>query len=162
MFQMTLVIVGKLSIISRLSLLNHFPDLFMRIIFALLTLFLIGGHAHAMDECGALPKTIKVKKKSSQCGKVPTVVLKGKSRGIFSAAFRWDDGSDEGQDRSPFALNDSSASSSPYKTQRKVRGDRADYLCYGKFLGRKGYQKPEQLTVKPSVMPKVVRYCVAF
>ncbi len=118
--------------------------------------------ATALDKCSKLPRGIQVLKKSAQCGKVPTVVLTGKFKNSFSAAFRWDDGSESGQDRSPFALNNESAASSPYKTQRRIKQRKADYLCYGRFLKRKGFPVPEQLTVKPSALPKVKRYCVSF
>lgn len=118
--------------------------------------------SYAIDQCEELPKGIQVKKNSAQCGQVPTVILKNKFRSTFSAAFRWDDGSKSGQDRSPFALKNPSASSSPYKTQKRIRKDKADYLCYGKFLNRKGYPVPVQLTLKPSAAPVVKRYCVSF
>lgn len=116
----------------------------------------------AMAECKELPKTIKVTKKSKQCGNVPTVVLSGTWKNSFSAAFRWDDGSDSGQDRNPFDLDNSSASSSPYKTQRRVRESKKHFLCYGKFLKRNGFPVPEQLTIKRTVAPKVDRFCVTF
>ena len=118
--------------------------------------------AYALAPCKALPKAIQVLKKSRQCGGVPTVVLSKAWKNSFSAAFRWDDGSEEGQDRSPFALDDSSASSSPYKAQRRIRGRKSDSLCYGKFLKRQGYPVPEQLTIKRTSAPKVERYCVSF
>ncbi len=119
-------------------------------------------YAHAIDSCSKLPKTISVKKATKQCGNVPTVVLKKEFKNSFSAAFRWDDGSDSGQDRSPFALNDSSASSSPYKSQKRIRSKNADYLCYGRFIKRKGFLLPIQLTIKPTIAPVVKRYCVNF
>ena len=118
--------------------------------------------AFAINKCIDLPATIEVKPRSAQCGKVPTVVLSGKSRSVFSAAFRWDDNTATGQDRSPFALDNPSASSSPYKTQRRVAKGKKTYLCYGKFINRAGYPLPVQLTVKPSAAPSVKRYCVDF
>lgn len=124
------------------------------------TLFPIA--TEAMDRCTKLPKGITVLKKSTQCGRVPTVILKGKFKNSFSAAFRWDDGSKAGQDRSPFALNNPSATSSPYKAQSRIRRAKADYLCYGRFLNRRGFPLPVQLTIKPSTLPRVNRYCVNF
>lgn len=118
---------------------------------------------HAMDACRPLPQQIKVLARSPQCGGAPAVILRGRWQRSFSAAFRWDDGSSDGQDRSPFALNDSSASSSPYKTQRRTsRGRRGDTLCYGKFINRNGYPVPEQLTIKVSTAPQLSRFCVDF
>lgn len=123
-------------------------------------LLVLPFRAEGMDRCTSLPRTIKVLPRSTQCGPVPTVVMTKEWKNSFSAAFRWDDGSSSGQDRSPFALEDSSAKSSPYKTQRRVRTGKADYLCYGKFLNRKGFPVPVQLTIKRTPAPKVSRYCV--
>lgn len=135
----------------------------IRILFLAIALVItVPASARAMDKCKKLPKKIQVLKRSTQCGKVPTVVLSGKFKNSFSAAFRWDDGSKSGQDRSPFALNNESSTSSPYKTQRRIKQNKADYLCFGKFLNRKGFPVPEQLTIKPSVQPVVNRYCVSF
>lgn len=131
-------------------------------ILILIVLLLVPQKAFSIDACQELPSGIVVAKQSAECGKVPTVILKNKFRSSFSAAFRWDDGSDSGQDRSPFALDDSSASSSPYKTQKRIKKGKADYLCYGRFLNRQGYKVPVQLTIKPTAAPKVNRYCVSF
>ncbi|MCO6430095.1 MAG: hypothetical protein J5J00_04485 [Deltaproteobacteria bacterium] len=118
--------------------------------------------AQAIRACKALPKKIKVLKKSSQCGKVPTVALSGTWKNSFSAAFRWDDGSEDGEDRSPFDLDNPDAQSSPYKTQRRIRTARTDYLCYGKFIKRAGYPTPVQLTIKKTAAPNLNRFCVSF
>ena len=118
--------------------------------------------SHALAKCKALPSTIKVLKKSAKCGNVPTVVLSGTWKSSFSAAFRWDDGSTNGEDRSPFDLDNPSASSSPYKTQRRIRDSKQEYLCYGKFIKRQGYPVPEQLTIKKTARPKLDRFCVSF
>ncbi len=136
----------------------------LNLLFALFisSALILANQSYAIDSCSKLPKTIIVTATSKQCGKLPTVTLKKDFKNSFSAAFRWDDGSDSGQDRSPFALNDSSAGSSPYKTQKRIRSKKADYLCYGKFLKSKRYPLPIQLTIKPSVAPVVKRYCVKF
>lgn len=135
---------------------TKFPCLFF-----LFCLFL-SNNAHAIDKCSALPKDVQVKKTSTQCGQVPTVILKNSFKNSFSAAFRWDDGTSSGQDRNPNDLNNPSAGSSPYKTQKRIRQQKAGYLCYGKFLNRRGYPVPVQLTIKPSAAPVVRRYCVSF
>jgi len=127
-----------------------------------LTFFICTQGVLAMDRCVKLPRGIQVKRKTPVCGAVPTVILGRKFQSSFSAAFRWEDGSASGQDRSPFALNDSSSSATPYKAQRRIRKGAKDYLCYGKFLGRKGFPVPVQLTIKPSIAPRVNRYCVDF
>ncbi|MFN4896365.1 MAG: hypothetical protein ACK5GN_10860 [Pseudomonadota bacterium] len=114
-----------------------------------------------MDPCKALPSAIRVVASARQCGNVPAVILRGNWRRSFSAAFRWDDGSADGQDRDPNKLWDSSASSSPYKTQRRIRGKNEDILCYGNFLKLK-VPIPEQLTVKRTVAPRLDRFCVDF
>jgi hypothetical protein len=115
----------------------------------------------AMDACRKLPSKIKVVENNRRCGGT-TVVLRGKWKDSFSSVFRWDDGSDEGQDRSPFALDDSSAESSPYKIQRRIQKPRKDLLCYGNFLNRNGYPEPEQITIKRSANSQVDRFCVSF
>ena len=116
----------------------------------------------AMDRCAPLPKTVRVFRSSSQCGKVPTVALSGSYKNSFSAAFRWEDGSSSGQDRSPLALEDSSAFSSPYKAQRRIRTAKVDILCYGRFVNRRGFSEPLQLTIKRTTAPVVNRFCVNF
>lgn len=116
--------------------------------------------AEGMDPCRTLPRTIEVLERSNACGSVPTVVLKGTWRRSFSAAFRWEDGSADGQDRNPDDLNNSSAASSPYKTQRRIRRGDRDILCYGNFLS--GFPLPEQLTIKRTTAPRVERFCVNF
>lgn len=114
-----------------------------------------------MDPCTSLPSSIRVLRRSKECGAVPTVVLRGGWRGSFSAAFRWDDGSADGQDRNPNSLGDSSAASSPYKTKRRFRRGNQDVLCYGNFLNG-SLPVPEQLTIKRSVAPRLDRFCVDF
>lgn len=120
----------------------------------------LGSEAYGMDRCVRPPKEVVVSKKSTQCGQVPTVKLTGSFKNSFSAAFRWDDGSSSGQDRSPFDLNNGSNSSSPYKTQRRIRTKSADYLCFGRFINRKNFPRAEQLTIKRTAAPVVSRYCV--
>jgi hypothetical protein len=117
-------------------------------------------NAQEMEACRSLPRTIQVLKRSTQCGDTPTVILSGSWRRSFSAAFRWDDGSADGQDRSPNALGNSSAASSPYKTQRRIRRGGRDFLCYGNFLS--GFPIPEQLTIKRTTAPRLDRFCVNF
>lgn len=114
-----------------------------------------------MAACKPLPRTIQVIPSLKACGNAPAVLLSGPWRTSFSAAFRWEDGSSSGQDRNPSKLNDASASSSPYKTQRRIRGSKQHVLCYGRFLTSK-FPTPEQLTIKRSVAPKVDRFCVDF
>jgi hypothetical protein len=116
--------------------------------------------AQEMEPCRALPRAIQVLDRSPLCGGAPTVVLSGSWRRSFSAAFRWDDGSADGQDRSPNALGNSSAASSPYKTQRRIRRGNRDFLCYGNFLS--GFPVPEQLTIKRTTAPRLDRFCVNF
>lgn len=128
----------------------------------LLLIACIPAAAHAIDACKPLPATIQVLRTSRQCGSVPTVVLRDKWKNSFSAAFRWEDGTDEGQDRNPFDLDNSSAASSPYKMQRRIRKSDRDFLCYGKFVNRQGYPEPVQLTIKRTVLPRVNRFCVSF
>jgi hypothetical protein len=89
------------------------------------------------------------------------VVLSGTWRNIFSAAFRWDNNG-ELEDRSPFALNNPSASSSPYKTQRVIRRSSKKTLCYGNFIRDTRFPLPVQLTVKRSPAPVLTRFCVGF
>jgi len=115
----------------------------------------------SMNPCKSLPGSIRVLSSSKQCGNMPTVILRGSWKRSFSAAFRWDDGSADGQDRHPSKLGDASAGSSPYKTQRRIRRSREDILCYGNFLKLK-IPVPEQLTVKRSVAPRLDRFCVDF
>jgi hypothetical protein len=115
----------------------------------------------SMASCKPLPRTIQVVERLGSCGNAPAVILSGPWRRSFSAAFRWDDGSFDGQDRNPSKLNDSSASSSPYKTQRRIRGSKQHVLCYGRFLTSK-VPIPEQLTIKLSTAPKLERFCVNF
>jgi hypothetical protein len=126
-------------------------------------------HAHgqevsassSMASCKPLPRTIQVVERLRACGNAPAVILSGPWRRSFSAAFRWDDGSFDGQDRNPSKLNDSSASSSPYKTQRRIRGSKQHVLCYGRFLSS-NFPIPEQLTIKRSSAPKLDRFCMNF
>ena len=121
------------------------------------------GSASAQDRCATLPSSIKVASKSRQCGSRPTVFLKGSWRGIFSAAFRWTNPqTGELEDRSPFALDDGSASSSPYKTQTRIREARQDVLCYGNFVRDSRFPLPIQLTIKRTVGPNLSRFCVSF
>jgi len=114
-----------------------------------------------MADCKALPRTVQIVDRSKACGNNPAVILSGPYKRVFSAAFRWDDGSSAGQDRHPSRLNDASASSSPYKTQRRIRGSKQHVLCYGQFL-TPNLPAPEQLTIKRSVSPKLDRFCVNF
>lgn len=114
-----------------------------------------------MASCKPLPRTIQIVERLRSCGNAPAVILSGPWRRSFSAAFRWDDGSFNGQDRNPAKLNDSSASSSPYKTQRRIRGSKQHVLCYGRFLTSK-VPIPEQLTIKRTTAPKLERFCVNF
>jgi hypothetical protein len=114
-----------------------------------------------MNPCQKLPSTIRVVASARQCGNMPAVILRGNWKRSFSAAFRWDDGSADGQDRDPNKLWDSSAASSPYKTQRRIRRSREDILCYGNFL-KANIPVPEQLTIKRSVAPRLDRFCVDF
>jgi hypothetical protein len=114
-----------------------------------------------MAPCKNLPSSITVLATSPQCRNMPTVILRGVWKRSFSAAFRWDDGSSDGQDRHPNKLSDGSASSSPYKTQRRIRKSSEQVLCYGNFLKLK-VPIPEQLTIKRSVAPRVDRFCVDF
>jgi hypothetical protein len=111
--------------------------------------------------CSRLPKGIAVVRSATTCGGNPAVVLTGSWRGIFSAAFRWVNGS-ELADRSPFALGNGSASSSPYKTQRRIRSARGEVLCYGNFVGDSRFPLPVQLTIKRSAAPILNRFCVKF
>ena len=117
-------------------------------------------NAQEMNPCRSLPKAIEVLESSMVCRGMPTVILSGSWRRSFSAAFRWDDGSSSGQDRSPNALGNSSAASSPYKTQMRLRRGARDFLCYGNFLS--GFPIPEQLTIKRTTAPRVDRFCVDF
>lgn len=120
------------------------------------------AYSSALAGCSELPRGVKVQPKSAKCGRKPAVVLSGSWKNIFSAAFRWDDGSSEGQDRSPFALDDGSASSSPYKAQKRIRGSKQDILCFGSFVGSSRFPAPTQLTIKRTPAPSVNRFCVAF
>lgn len=114
-----------------------------------------------MADCKALPRTVQIVDRSKACGNNPAVILSGPYKRVFSAAFRWDDGSSAGQDRHPSRLNDASASSSPYKTQRRIRGSKQHVLCYGQFL-TPNLPAPEQLTIKRTASPKLDRFCVNF
>lgn len=114
-----------------------------------------------MAACKPLPRTVQVVESLKVCGNTPAVLLSGQWKRAFSAAFRWDDGSYDGQDRNPSKLNDPSASSSPYKTQRRIRGSKQHVLCYGRFLNGK-FPVPEQLTIKRTSSPKLDRFCVNF
>ena len=111
--------------------------------------------------CGKLPRGIAVVSSAATCGGNPAVVLTGTWRGIFSAAFRWENGS-KLEDRSPFALGNGSASSSPYKTQRRLRSASGEVLCYGNFVRDTRFPLPVQLTVKRTVAPTLNRFCVRF
>ena len=115
----------------------------------------------SMAACKPLPRTVQVVTSLKACGNTPAVILSGSWKTSFSAAFRWADGSSDGQDRNPSKLNDASASSSPYKTQRRIRGSKQHVLCYGRFLTSK-FPTPEQLTIKRSATPKLDRFCVDF
>jgi hypothetical protein len=116
--------------------------------------------ADGMNPCKSIPRTIQVLERSAACGRVPTVVLRGTWRRSFSAAFRWEDGTPDGQDRNPDDLGNSSAASSPYKTQRRIRRADRDILCYGNFLT--GFPLPDQLTIKRTTAPRLDRFCVNF
>lgn len=130
--------------------------------FLLLLVVSIPSQAFSLDECRPLPRNIKVFEDHPRCDN-PTILLQGRWRTAFSAVFRWDDGSDEGQDRSPFDLENSDASSSPYKVQDRIsRGRRKTILCFGDFLNRKGFPVPEQMTIKRTASSSVKRYCVSF
>ena len=139
------------------------------IIVASLFVAFAASHAHGqevsalsdMAACKPLPRTVQVVGPLKACGNAPAVLLSGPWKRSFSAAFRWDDGSSDGQDRNPSKLNDSSASSSPYKTQRRIRGSKQHILCYGRFLNGK-FPVPEQLTIKRTSSPKLARFCVNF
>jgi len=138
--------------------------LFMSLIVASAALDAHGQEVSALSNmaaCKPLPRTIQVVQRLKACGNNPAVLLSGPYKSAFSAAFRWDDGSSDGQDRNPSKLNDPSASSSPYKTQRRIRGSKQHVLCYGNFLTSK-FPFPEQLTIKRSVAPKLDRFCVNF
>jgi hypothetical protein len=111
--------------------------------------------------CSKLPRGIAVVRSAVSCGGNPGVVLTGTWRGIFSAAFRWVNGNSL-EDRSPFALGDGSASSSPYKTQRRLRNANGELLCYGNFVRNSRFPLPVQLTVKRTVSPVLNRFCVRF
>jgi len=113
------------------------------------------------QSCGSLPRGIRVLPSASVCGGNPAVVLSGIWRNIFSAAFRWDNNG-ELEDRSPFALGDGSAASSPYKTQRVIRSSSQRTLCYGNFIRNSRFPLPIQLTVKRTAAPVLNRYCVSF
>lgn len=114
-----------------------------------------------VESCSRLPKGVAVLSSARACGRRPAVVLTRRWRGIFSAAFRWRNG-DHLEDRSPFALDDGSASSSPYKTQRRLRRRRGEVLCYGNFVRDRRFPLPEQLTIKRTVSPTLTRFCVNF
>ncbi len=111
--------------------------------------------------CSKLPRGVAVVSSASACGGNPAVVLTGTWRGIFSAAFRWVNGS-KLEDRSPFALGNGSASSSPYKTQRRLRSASGEVLCYGNFVRDSRFPLPVQLTIKRTVAPTLNRFCVRF
>jgi hypothetical protein len=138
-------------------------------IVTLLVLSSAGTNAHgqevsasgSMASCKPLPRTIQVVESLRSCRNAPAVILSGPWKRSFSAAFRWDDGSFDGQDRNPSKLNDSSAGSSPYKTQRRIRGSKQHVLCYGRFLSS-NFPVPEQLTIKRSSAPRLDRFCVNF
>ena len=129
--------------------------------FAVIGYGLLASSANALSPCKPLPEAIQVQPSNVRCGGAPAVILTKGWKNSFSAAFRWDDGSAEGQDRSPNALEDSSTSSSPYKTQKRLNSRTQDVLCYGKFLKRSGFPVPEQLTIKRTVAPQVKRFCVS-
>lgn len=118
------------------------------------------GEAQAQS-CGKAPKGVAVLASTSVCGNKPAVVLTGTWRTIFSAAFRWNNNG-ELEDRSPYALTDGSASSSPYKTQRKLRGISGDVLCYGNFYKDRKFPLPIQLTIKRTASSSLTRICVKF
>jgi hypothetical protein len=128
--------------------------------FAAIVLVLYATPAHS-QECGTLPRGITVVASSKVCGGNPAVVLTGAWRNIFSAAFRWDNNGNL-EDRSPYALEDSSAASSPYKTQRVVRRASKRTLCYGNFVRNTRFPLPIQLTIKRTTAPVLNRYCVGF
>jgi hypothetical protein len=124
----------------------------------LLVLHATPAHSQA---CSSLPRGIKVLASTQECGNNPAVVLTGAWRSIFSAAFRWDNNG-ELEDRSPYALDDGSAASSPYKTQRVIRRASKRTLCYGNFVRNTRFPLPLQLTVKRTAAPVLNRYCVSF
>jgi hypothetical protein len=129
---------------------------------SLLTITLVAGVSTSeAQSCSRLPRGVSVVKAANVCGGAPAVVLTGTWRGIFSAAFRWRNGS-KLEDRSPFALEDGSASSSPYKTQRRLRSASGEVLCYGNFVSDRRFPLPVQLTIKRTVAPTLNRFCVAF
>ena len=113
------------------------------------------------QSCGKAPKGVAVLASTSVCGNKPAVVLTGAWRSIFSAAFRWNNNG-ELEDRSPYALSYGSASSSPYKTQRKLRGISGDVLCYGNFFKDRKFPLPVQLTIKRTASSSLTRFCVKF
>jgi hypothetical protein len=125
---------------------------------AFLVVYTTPGHTQS---CGALPRAIRVLPSASACGGNPAVVLSGIWRNIFSAAFRWDNNGTL-EDRSPFALGDGSASSSPYKSQRSIRRASQRTLCYGNFIRDGRFPLPVQLTIKRTPAPVLNRYCVRF
>ncbi len=113
------------------------------------------------QSCGKAPKGVAVIASTSVCGNKPAVVLTGAWRSIFSAAFRWNNNG-ELEDRSPYALTDGSAASSPYKTQRKLQGISGDVLCYGNFYKDRKFPLPVQLTIKRTATSSLTRFCVKF
>ncbi len=131
------------------------------VILCIVSLFVLNASPSHAQSCGSLPRGIKVFASSKVCGNNPAVALTGTWRNIFSAAFRWDNNG-ELEDRSPFALGDGSASSSPYKTQRVVRSGSQRILCYGSFIRNTRFPLPVQLTVKRTAAPVLNRYCVGF
>jgi hypothetical protein len=116
------------------------------------------------DQCRKLPKTVRVVSSNTLCGGNPAVFLSGAWKNSFSAAFRWENENNGGEleDRSPFALDNPSASSSPYKAQRRLRQAKRDVLCYGNFVRNSRFPIPVQLTIKRSVAPVLDRFCVNF
>ena len=122
---------------------------------------LLSLEALAQSSCSKLPSGLAVVRSAVSCGGAPAVVLTGSWRGVFSAAFRWVNGS-ELADRSPFALEDGSASSSPYKAQRRIRNASGEVLCYGNFIRDTRFPLPVQLTIKRSAAPVLNRFCVRF
>lgn len=127
---------------------------------SLTVLSVLSNTTHA-QECRKLPREITVLSTSQACGGNPAVVLTGSWRTTFSAAFRWNN-SGKLEDRSPFALNDGSAASSPYKKQREVRLRSGRVLCYGNFVRNTRFPLPTQLTIKRTVRPILDRFCVKF
>ncbi len=113
------------------------------------------------EDCSKLTRGIRVVQTSSSCGGRPAVVLSGSWQRSFSAAFRWQNGK-ELEDRSPYDLDNPSASSSPYKSQSRIRRTRRDILCYGNFLNDDDYPLPVQLTIKRSTAGVLDRFCVKF